>query len=461
MKYSNCYLIPVAAVMLASCESYDDPVVSRPILNIGQATEITRTTATLNAVCKVSDRDVVSFRYSKSLSMADYIVAELTEDNVSAGSYMTVVSNLEPGTTYYYCACVTADYNYLVSDVLSFTTYQTSKPTFNAPKCSNITEAGFTVVVETKDKGGQEVYDLGFYLLPVNADEIATETQMTKGNQYSVTITPDLADWNKSSAFSTDFTDLIPGQRYAVCAYGISGGRGLSPVVYVETIKTDKPKPSDCIVSDSIQGLSSMLYASARILSIGTSAVTECGFVYSAEHAEPDLDNAMKVECDLNDDNTFNHIFTDLEAGKMYYFRAYAVNAAGVDYSNTPVGRQVPEVKWQPDFGQIQVDTCTSNSVSLRVELLDTENDFMMLSQGFCCIPASSGRMPVYSDNGSFAQYSSGTASATINGLADDTEYIVRAFALCAGGYFYSEPLTVTTDKRTPSPFDIDIIDIY
>ncbi len=447
--------------MLASCESYVDPVISHPILNISQATEVTRTTATLNAVCKVSDRDVVSFRYSKSPSMAEYTEVELTEDNVSADNYMTVLSNLEPGTTYYFCACISADYNYLLSDVLSFTTYQTSKPTFNAPTCSNITEAGFSAVVETKDKGGQEVYDLGFYLLPVNAGEDVSETRMIQGNQYSVTITPDLADWNKTSTFQTNFSDLIPGQRYAVCAYGISGGRGLSPIVYVETIKTDKPKPSDCVITDSIQGLSSMLFASARILSVGTSAVTECGFVYSAEHGEPNLDNAIKVVCDLNGDDTFNHMFDNLEAGKTYYFRAYAVNDAGVDYSNITVEHQVPEVKWQPEFGQILVEARTSSSVSLRVELLDTDNDFMMLSQGFCCIPASSGRMPIYSDNGCFAPYSSGIASATINGLEDDTEYVVRAFVLCSDGYFYSEPLTVTTDKRTPSPFDIDIIDIY
>ncbi|MBR4312833.1 MAG: hypothetical protein IKT86_05790, partial [Bacteroidaceae bacterium] len=99
---------------------------SQPVVTIetGEATDITTDGATLNGTVSGTDEYVtcgVIYGTSSDLSFNDYYI-----ETSANGTYSVSISNLQPGTTYYYCAYVYVDGEYKYGETYSFTTEQAS-----------------------------------------------------------------------------------------------------------------------------------------------------------------------------------------------------------------------------------------------------------------------------------------------------------------------------------------------
>lgn len=446
---------------LVSCDDFMEPNTDSPQLTLSEASAVTRSEATLSVTSSNISDYKLTLRLSTNRQMADSKEYDLT-DPTSGNTFVVNLTDLNNATVYYYQASATAGYNEVTSDVYSFTTASIGQPIFTLPVSSNVTEGGFTVSATTTDKGGQEVYDFGFYLLEVADNATATQDQLLKGTRYTLDLNDELINPDHNSTITYTFNNLVPGQRYATLAYGISGGRGMSDIIYVTTIATETALPADCQITDSISKLASFVKLSSRIISSGSAPVTECGFVYSLEQHEPTVDNATIAVGELKSDNTFSVLLNDLKQGEKYYFRSYAKNDAGISYSENVTEHDVIETSWDPNIDVPVLVSRTANSLTINVKLIDDENDGLMVTQGFCCLPASSNTTPRYSDNTALAEYihvdGNSTFTGTLVGLEPDTEYIVRAFVVTiAGNYGYSsDVIRVYTEKQAPNPFDVE-----
>ena len=95
------------------------------------------------------------------------------------------------------------------------------------------------------------------------------------------------------------------------------------------------------------------------LTNVGTPEYTERGFVYSLS-SMPTLENTIsKLTVAVTDDKSFQVTVADVEEGKTYYARAYAINKAGVAYSSNEV-RFVP-LKTLPE---VTTEAITHKSVA-------------------------------------------------------------------------------------------------
>ena len=173
-----------------------------------------------------------------------------------------------------------------------------------------------------------------------------------------------------------------------------------------------------------------------EILTNGTPAYTERGFVYSLSPM-PTLENTIaKVTASLTTSRTYTATIVGLVLGETYYVRAYAVNIAGTAYSSNEVSftteMVLPGVTVQDITGiSIVEGRATFNGTIVGIgDPVYTERGFVYDTQ----------RNPTESSGTKIPAAGSGAGSftATANELAEGNTYYVRAYAKNEKGYAYS-----------------------
>ncbi len=117
------------------------------------------------------------------------------------------------------------------------------------------------------------------------------------------------------------------------------------------------------------QNDSSATTISGEMISNGSPSYTEKGFILSQYIAEPTIhDNASysKKYTEYGTSKTFSTVIRDLENGKIYHARAYAISDAGVTYGATVTFKAGIGVDWY-EFGNLAVlRTDTSTGMTLE-----------------------------------------------------------------------------------------------
>jgi len=158
--------------------------------------------------------------------------------------------------------------------------------------------------------GGAEISEKGIYWDTVPGPE-------TTGTKISIS--------QGIGEFNSTITDIPQGTRIYHRAYAInSAGMALGEELYFNThssptVQTDAVSEPDYT--------STTLYGS--VLDNGGEQVTETGFFWSTE-ASAELTGTRLPAID--DDGAFSALLDNLTQYTTYYFRAYAVNAAGESY---------------------------------------------------------------------------------------------------------------------------------
>jgi len=234
--------------------------------------------------------------------------------------------------------------------------------------------------------------------------------------------------------------ELLPNQKYTYCAYAVNPTGTYYGPVKSFTTKVGLPVVTS-VVASSITSTSATL--SATVKSHGGETVSEVGFYYSTDEAV-DIETATKVNQPYSE-ASFDLQANELAANTKYYVKAYAVNSAGVGYSQI--------VDFTTSAGAPSVNTLAATDVtSIGATLSGTviaDNGAAIIERGFVWMQGTG--TPT---TDSFKLMVDGTTSdftSTLDGLEPNQKYSFRAYAINSKGTAYGDVMTFTTVAGLPT----------
>ena len=178
----------------------------------------------------------------------------------------------------------------------------------------------------------------------------------------------------------------------------------------------------------------------------GVPSYTERGFVYSLS-SMPTLENTInKLSVSVTEDKSFQVMVRDLEEEKTYYVRAYAVNKAGVAYSENEINCDPHAILPVVSTSSVGVSIGDSISVTLRANV-SNEGDPYYTERGF--IYGRTKDLAVDNpmvEKRIVAGTGLGSYSVRAEGLTSGTTYYVRAYVKTEKHITYGEVERFTTD---------------
>lgn len=307
---------------------------------------------------------------------------------------------------------------------------------------------------------------------PASLDYGTTETalQLTLRNTGSGTIKYTVSSSNSwlvpskesGSVTQTDYVTAIVsrgslsvGKYSATLEFATNGGTVVVPV-QMEVGAAVAP-------SVAIESASNATYNSVQlrgtILSVGSTKISRHGFCWS-EHAGPTVDDACSDAGDCSEPKTFENTVYNLKASATYHVRAYAINDAGLSYSereltfNTASSPTVPEVS-TGTVGQI---TDVSAQISGSITALGNVDEVTYFGHVWSKSPQPTLQNGSQTNFGKTKETRSYVSNLT--GLAANTTYYVRAYAINKIGTAYGDDAVFTTQKTAPVIVTAEITDI-
>lgn len=337
-----------------------------------------------------------------------------TTDGVGNGAFVSAVTGLVPGTTYYLRAYATNT---------AGTSYG-SQRTLTTPALPTVTTATVTAVgVDTAICGGNVTNDGGS---PVTARGVCWSTVPNPTIADNIT-----TDSNGAGAFVSHITQIATGTTYYVRAYatnvvGTAYGNQQTFSTLQLPVLTTNPVTTFRDTTATF---------SATLTSHGDAAVTVRGFCWDT------IPNPVVGGSHTTDLTTGIGLFTDsvntLAMGTTYYMRAYATSALGTGYGQTVT------------FSTYGTPTVVTDSVG-RVTTTSAaffgnvtfDGGQTVSSRGFCW---STFPNPTVSDNMVLSGNGAGTFTSAVSRLTPGTVYYVRAFAVNVFGVGYGNTVVVNT----------------
>lgn len=153
------YIIISALVTLASCSS-EEPSNLEPVVRTLEASDISRTSATLQGSVTLSGSTSMPslfFRYGETEAMTSSVPATVAADGVAAAT----ISGLTPMTTYYYQLTATHHQVNIVGNMLTFATQPNDLPTVGQPVVLSQGSVSAIVGFDIPDDGGDPIIEAG------------------------------------------------------------------------------------------------------------------------------------------------------------------------------------------------------------------------------------------------------------------------------------------------------------
>lgn len=237
----------------------------------------------------------------------------------------------------------------------------------------------------------------------------------------------------KTATFNVRLGGLNYATKYYARAYAIND----NGTIYGDEVSfTTKPvvpmlttTAITMITGNSAQG-------GGNVTGTGGADVTKKGVCYSTQ-ANPTVSNNTTEDGDGAGEFISN--LTELKGNTTYYVRAYAENSAGVGY-----GQEV-SFTTLVDLPTVQTGTITdvTKSSALAGGRVSNDGGAPLIERGLVW---SLNADPTVSDNKIIdPSTSTGTYTATIDGLDVATTYHVRAYAVNSAGTAYGDDMSFTT----------------
>ncbi len=232
-----------------------------------------------------------------------------TSDDIGKGNFVSNVSGLILGKTYYVRAYATNSVGTVFGNEVSFITL--AMPTISTFAVSSITST-------SANSGGD-----------VSSDGNAVVT--VRGVCWSTATNPTTADSKTTigagtGSFSSAITGLSPGVTYNLRAYA-TNSIGTS---YGNQFTFTTPAVLPTIYTSSITLFTSTTAKSGgNVYNNGGASITARGVCWSTQHNPSLTDNFTSDSIGVG---TFTSTLTGLVRGLTYYARAYATNSVGTSY---------------------------------------------------------------------------------------------------------------------------------
>lgn len=161
LYHKPIYSLIIGCLLTTACKEEKGPQSLMPGLSVEEAGKITRTSALVSGEAKKTGKEaitVLQFRYGTSTGME-----HSAECDPSLSSPSAVLTELRPGTTYYYCLEAGNGYSCVQSTILSFTTKPNQVPVIDNLQMQGQGPLSITLQCELMDDGGEAVTSAGFY----------------------------------------------------------------------------------------------------------------------------------------------------------------------------------------------------------------------------------------------------------------------------------------------------------
>ncbi len=321
--------------LFTSCEKDTEPVNLAPRLEVAEALNVTRTSATIKgsiADFNNSTLEDFGFMYSTLASMPEEAVTkvQMRMQDTENGIFSADISGLTAGKTYYWCTYAHSGISVAKSEIKEFKTNETTVPVFEkyengaSLKVMEIGENSFKVQGRLLDDGGTGTMSLEI-LYYKSSEGQSTEKSI-----------PILKNWEEDPTFELEITGLDDGCMYYVYPRADNGkeeeGTTTGTGIPVTTVKYEKAVLS---IEESLEKITNRLARAKATILKGNHEIVESGFVYSYEISEPIIEAATKI-IDMDPDGNISAEIPFEDNGMTYYVRAYAKDdKEGTSYSKT------------------------------------------------------------------------------------------------------------------------------
>ncbi len=344
-----------------------------------------------------------------------------TTDGTGTGAFMSNITILIPGTTYYVRAYATNSAGTAYGNEISFTTTAVVLPT--------VTTTGATSITQTTAASGGSV----------TADGGGSVT--ARGVCWSTTLNPTITDSKTTNGsgtgtFTSALASLVPGTVYHIRAYatnsaGTAYGDNVTFTTNPVLVPTLTTKAASSItLTSAVSG--------GNITADGGGTVTARGVCWSLS-ANPTITDPKTTDGSGTGD--FTSALTPLTSGTTYHVRAYATNGAGTAYGND-VTFTTTAVAYAT-LTTAAVTSITLNTASSGGDVT-ADGGGTVTARGVCW---STSPSPTIAGSHTTNGAGLGTFVSNLTGLTSDgTRYYVRAYATNSAGTTYGNEVIFNTN---------------
>ncbi len=312
----NTFLISALLLILTfgcSKDTTDELPNSAPTIQTNGVLNITSTSATCGGTITSDGGGAITARgiiWSTSRT-PNILLPTKTSDGTGTGTFVSQMTGLTLGTTYYVRAYCTNSFGTTYGNEISFVL----QPTLITTAISSITGA-------TATGGGNVLADLG---APITARGIVWSTT----SNPTIALSTKTTDGNGLGVFSSSLTNLIFGATYYVRAYATnSAGTTYGNEVTFVAI------PTIVLSTSAVTAVLQTTATSGGTITFdGGAAITASGIVWNTA-PNPTTALTTKTADGITSLGNFSSNLTGLIASTTYYVRAYATNTYGVFYGN-------------------------------------------------------------------------------------------------------------------------------
>jgi uncharacterized protein (TIGR02145 family) len=358
-----------------------------------------------------------------------------TNNGTGTGSFISNITGLTPGRTYYIRAYATNSVGTAYGAVRTFTTTAVTVPAVT----TNIVDS---ITTTTARSGG-------------NVTSSGNATITARGVVWSTSTNPTIALTTKTNngagtgAFTSSITGLTPGRTYYVRAYATNS---LGTAYGAERTFTTTAVTVPVVTTNAVDSITTTTARSGgNVTSSGNATVTARGLVWSTS-TNPTIALTTKTNNGTGTGSFISNI-TGLTPGITYYVRAYATNSVGTAYgierTFTTTAVTVPIVSTN------DVDSITTTTARAGGIIRDGGAPVTARGVVWSTSPNPTIALTTKTNNGT----GTGSFTSSITGLTPGRTYYVRAYATNSVGTAYGIERTFTTVALTVPTVTTNAVD--
>ena len=395
-----------------------------PVLTTTVVSAITRTTATSGGNITLEGGAAVTARgVCWSTGTAPTIADSYTTDADGVGVFVSAITGLTAGTTYYVRAYATNAGGTQYGAAESFTTLPLEVPVLTTTAVTAITQTGGTSGGDVTSDGGAAVTERGI-CWSLGATPSITDTKIVTGAG--------------TGSYVSAITGLTAGTTYYVSAYATNsvGTAYGTPVSFTTNPLVIPTVTTTAVTLITLNGARS----GGNVTSTGGATVTERGICWSTGSTPTITDSKLVVG---SGPGSFTATMAGLTVATVYYVRAYAINSVGTGYGPV-ISFSTPVVPTVTTINATGITQTTANSGGIV-----SDGGNAVTFRGVCWNTIGN---PTTADSKTNNLTGPGSFISTLTGLTASTTYYVRAYATNGVGTAYGSEVSFTTAASAVAP---------